>query len=158
MRILQNIGAYSLFRKSLAKKYPSFSDYRTYLSAYLDSRYGAPHILEPIYSHSTNAVLTVGNDSKLQQLWAEENGRFKKQNRQTTLLEQIEDFKPDFFYNLDPLNYSSDLPKRLPSCVKGSLTWIAAPNKSFDFSNYDIVLTNFPHIQNLMSVKPKAIE
>ena len=32
------------------------------------------------------------------------------------------------------------------------------PKQKFRFSSYDIVLTNFPHIQNLVSVKPKTIK
>lgn len=157
MRFLQNIGAYSQFQRELAEKVGSRSSYDEHLSSYIKSGYGAPHILKPIYMNENNSVLTVGNDHRLQKRWLLEQGKFKSQVKQQTLLEQIEEFKPDIFYNLDPINYDANFPNKLPSCVKASFAWIAAPNRNFDFSYYEAVLTNFKNIKDMFSIKPRSI-
>src|SRR6202162_3334908 len=50
------------------------------------------------------------------------------------------------FYNLDPMRYQSDFVRRLPSAVRWSVAWRAAPSPGADFGAYSAMLCNFPAI------------
>jgi glycosyltransferase involved in cell wall biosynthesis len=59
---------------------------------------------------------------------------------------QIEDHRADVFYNLDATGWGTDFIKTLPGCVKAVIAWHAAPLRDVSFSNYDLVVCNFPSI------------
>ena len=59
---------------------------------------------------------------------------------------QIEEHRADVFYNLDATGWRSDFIKSLPGCVKCTIARHPAPLRNVSFSNYDLVVCNFPSI------------
>lgn len=108
----------------------------------LADRYDATHILKPVYDLGSEAFFTVGDDRILQGLWAAENG-LRSRNLADILLAQIEDYKPDVLYQLDPILFPSAFLRRLPGSVKKVVAWRAASIGGADLSAYDVVLSNF---------------
>lgn len=113
---------------------------------YLDDRFNAVHLLSPIVNMSQDGFFTNGDDEILQKKWARENGLRTSASLEEILLAQIEAHRTEVFYNLDPMRYPSSFVRRLPSCVKRSVCWRAAPSPGADFSGYDLVVCNFPSI------------
>lgn len=120
-------------------QYTSFADRRHSL---LQDRYEATHILKPIYDCSDDCFFTVADDPILQTLWARQHG-LAASNLTDILLAQIEAFKPDVLYQLDPILFPSSFVRRLPGCVKKVVAWRAAPIGTADLTAYDVVLSNF---------------
>jgi Glycosyl transferases group 1 len=137
---------YPSYRKrldKLASKVYSFQDRKT---IFLDDRFGACHFLLPVLNNVETAFFTNGDDEVLQKYWAKENGLTGKCTLENILLAQIEHHKSEVFYNLDPMRYGSEFLRKLPSCVKKSIAWRAAPSPGADFGAYDAVVCNFPSI------------
>ena len=146
MRLFQNSGMSGGYRKrldSIAQKCTTFS---ARLAVFLKDRYGASHFLKPVLDGDPSAFFTNADDVQLQRAWACEHGLAKSVDLKDILLAQIEQHRADVFYNLDPLRYGSDFVKKLPSCVKKTICWRAAPSPGADFSAYDLVVCNFPGI------------
>lgn len=144
MRLFQNIGLtrgyYKYFRRH--SKPRTFAEGR---AQFLETRYGASHILAPVLCASLEAFHTNGDDRHLQLLWAREHG-LRSDDLEQILLTQIEHHQTEVFYNLDPLRYGSSLVNKLPGCVKRSICWRAAPSGAADLSGYSLVICNFPSI------------
>jgi hypothetical protein len=141
MRLFQNNGLSRGFRTHRSDElYQSFAAGR---SQFLDTRFTASHILLPVLTQSPDAFYTNGNDDRLQMLWAQEQG-LNTDDLEQILLAQIEHHRTEVFYNLDPMRYSSVFIRKLPGCVKTSICWRAAPSGSADFTEYDLVVCNFP--------------
>jgi len=145
MKVFQSAGFGSHYIAAFDLRIPpsecaSFDERKNLL---LQDRYDATHILKPIYENDINFFFTVCDDSTLQMLWARENGLGSGTNLEDVLLAQIESFKPDVLYQLDPIRFPSSFVRRLPGCVKKVLAWRAAPIGSADLSAYDVVLSNF---------------
>jgi len=143
MRLFQNNGLSRGFRTHRPRANDrSFADC---LNSFLDTRYTASHILQPVLTGSADAFYTNGDDETLQGLWARENGLAGKSLEQI-LLAQIEHHRTEVFYNLDPVRYGTAFIRQLPSSVKKTICWRAAPSGSADFTGYDLVVCNFPSI------------
>lgn len=145
MRIFQSAGFGSHYLAAFNLRNPvsecaSFDERR---HALLQDRYGATHILKPVYDKDPNCFFTVCDDPILQMLWARENGLGAGGGLADILLAQIEAFKPDVLYQLDPILFPSSFVRRLPGCVKKAVAWRAAPIGSADLSAYNVVLSNF---------------
>lgn len=117
----------------------SFDDRLQHLLA---DRYDATHILQPVYDRSPDIFFTVCDDSILQLLWARAKGMATR-DLTAILLAQIEEFRPDVLYQLDPIGYPSSFVRALPSGVKTKIAWRAAPMGGADLSAYDLVVSNF---------------
>ena len=144
MRLFQNSGltrGYQRYFGQLASP-KSFAEA---VAQFLDTRYGAPHILAPILSGDSGAFLTNGDDEVLQRLWAQEHG-LRVDDLEQILLAQIEHHRTDVFYNLDPMRYGSTFVRKLPGSVKMAICWRAAPSGNLDLTGYDLVVCNFPSI------------
>ncbi|MDA9019065.1 glycosyltransferase [Flavobacteriales bacterium] len=147
MRILQTIHSYKPYLNHFEKKYDinaeeiTFTDLRQLL---LQDRFYASHILEPILQNSHDGFFTMWDYPLLQHKWAESKG-WAERNVKKILAAQIEEFKPDTFYNCSPLFFSK---KEIESIVPQStrnVCWFAAPtNQQIDFSVYESRLTNYP--------------
>lgn len=146
MRIFQNSGLYPGYLTRLARLVQGCNTFAQSRDAFLNDRYGACHFLEPILKSDSNAFFTNGDDQSLQKLWAAEHGLPASVSLEEILLAQIEDHRTEVFYNLDPMRYSSAFVRRLPSSVKSTVAWRAAPSPGADFSAYDRVVCNFPSI------------
>ncbi|MDF0583802.1 glycosyltransferase family protein [Bradyrhizobium yuanmingense] len=144
MRLFQNIGlgsAYSnVFRRTVTPR--SFDEG---IRLFLEHRYGAPHILEPVEAQRSDAFCALGDQPRLQSLWAAEQG-LTTSDLEQILLAQIEHHRTEVFYNLDPMRYGGAFVQKLPGCVKRTVCWRAAPSGNADLSQYDLVVCNFPSI------------
>lgn len=150
MRLFQcgSFGKYYLNYFNSTSASSSASTFAERLRGILDDRYEATHILKPIYENDPHTFFTVADDELLQRRWAEENG-LKSNDPTDIVLAQIENFGADIVYQLDPVGFPSEFVKRLPSCVKKTIAWRAAPLGGADISAYDLILSNFPHFNDL---------
>jgi len=144
MRLFQNVGRTRGFRNYFSNA-PTFQSFAEGAAWFIDTRFGAPHILAPILSGSPYAFYTNGDDGHLQRLWAREHG-MRVDDLEVILLAQIEHHQAEIFYNLDPIRYDSSFVRKLPGCVKASVCWRAAPSGNVDLGDYDLVVCNFPSI------------
>lgn len=144
MRLFQSAGFSQRYLmgfnlKNPVSEYASFDERK---HALLQDRYDATHILKPVYDRDPDCFFTVCDDPILQLLWARENG-LAASDLTDILLAQIEAFKPDVLYQLDPILFPSSFVRRLPGCVKKVVAWRAAPIGIADLTAYDVVLSNF---------------
>ena len=146
MRLFQNGSLYPSYRKRLDAMAGAATTFQQRRKLFIDDRYGACHLLEPVLAESPSAFLTNADDVILQRMWAREHGLPANSSLETVLLSQIEDHRTEVFYNLDPVGYQSQFIRRLPSCVHRSIAWRAAPSPRVDFSEYDVIICNFPSI------------
>ena len=146
MRLFQNAGLAKHYRKQLDSLAQGCTTFETRLTVFLQDRYGASHFLKPVLDRQANAFVTNGDDSTLQRYWATEHGMSVNSDHCAILLAQIEEHRTEIFYNLDPVRYGSAFIRKLPSCVKKSICWRAAPSPRSDFGSYDLVVCNFPGI------------
>lgn len=110
----------------------------------LKDRYGASHILKPVYDNDENCFFTVCDDLILQYSWARSKNIPKnKLDLEAILYCQIEEHKAEVLYNNHPIGFPSSFVKRLPGCVKKVIAWRAAPVGNADLSAYDAVVSNF---------------
>ncbi len=146
MRVFQNAGVYPAYARLFDAAHADAQRFDQRRQAYLDDRFGAPHLLRPVLDAEESAFFTNGDDPRLQAMWARENGLRQEAPLDEILLAQIEAHRTEVFYNLDPMRYGSDFVRRLPGCVRQSVCWRAAPSPGADFSAYDRVVCNFPSI------------
>lgn len=144
MRLFQNIGLGPAYLK-VFRQLGSPRSFEDGIGLFLEHRYGAPHILEPVEMRQPNAFCALGDEPRLQSLWSAEQGLATK-GLEEILLAQIEHHRSEVFYNLDPMRYGSAFVRRLPGCVKRTICWRAAPSGNADLSGYDLVVCNFPSI------------
>jgi hypothetical protein len=144
MRLFQSagFGQHYLMGFNLRNLVSGYASFDKRKDALLQDRYEATHILKPIYDGSDNCFFTVADDPILQTLWARQHGLVAS-NLEDILLAQIEEFRPDVLYQLDPILLPSSFVRRLPGCVKKVVAWRAAPIGGADLSEYDVVLSNF---------------
>jgi hypothetical protein len=145
MRIFQNSGLYRSYVPRLRALCAGVSGFDALRKVFLDDRFGAAHILQPILQRQESAFFTNGDDEVLQRSWAREMGMPAACSMDDILRAQIESHGATVFYNLDPVRYGSDFVRSLPACVRHSITWRAAPG-SVDLSGYNLVVCNFPAI------------
>ncbi|MDB4916837.1 MAG: glycosyltransferase protein [Gemmatimonadetes bacterium] len=146
MRLFQNLGISDRYTQRLKRLTRGLSSFDELLTELLKDRYGASHLLKPALDREASAFLTSGNDIPLQRAWAREHGLRASATMEEVLLAQVEAHQPDVFYNLDPLRFDSTFVRKLPSCVKKSICWRAAPSPGANFGAYDLVVCNFPGI------------
>jgi glycosyltransferase involved in cell wall biosynthesis len=146
LRLFQNSGIPAGYKRRLDAIAREHTTFNARLSVFLGDRYGASHFLKPVLDGDSNAFFTNGDDIELQRAWAREHGLPRSAELEDILLAQIEEHRPDVFYNLDPLRYDSNFVRKLPSCVKKKLCWRAAPSPGNNFVAYDLVVCNFPSI------------
>lgn len=123
-----------------------YRDFADGVAQFLDDRFGALHFLKPVLDGAPEAFFTNGDDEILQRHWAREQGMQGRPTLETILLAQIEHHRTEVFYNLDPVGYPSAFVRKLPSCVKKTFCWRAAPSGNADLTAYGAVLGNFPSI------------
>ena len=116
------------------------------MTAFLKFREAGSHILQPVDEGAEWAFFTNGDDIEVQQLWAREQGLSSRATPAEILKAQIEHHRADVFYNQDATGWPSDFIRNLPGCVKHKIAWHAAPLLNVAFSDYDLVVNNFPSI------------
>jgi glycosyltransferase involved in cell wall biosynthesis len=146
VRLFQNCRYYRSLRpkfRELAKAYPTFAGR---IAAYLDFRQNGVHVLLPVDQKADWAFFTYGDDSDLQKLWAREHGLPANASPEDILKAQIEHHRADVIYNMDTTGWKSEFIRSLPGCVKHVIAWHASPLGEVVFSDYDLVVCNFPSI------------
>jgi glycosyltransferase involved in cell wall biosynthesis len=146
VRLFQNSRYYPSLRpkiRELTKRYSAFDDQ---IRAFLNFREQGAHVLLPVDRQAEWAFFTNGDDSKVQKDWAREHGLRSRASLSDILKAQIEEHRTDVLYNLDATGWGSDFIKNLPGCVKKVIAWHAAPFRDVSFSDYDLVVCNFPSI------------
>ena len=151
MRLFQNARYYPSLRpkiRELTKDSPTFAGK---ISAFLNFRESAAHILLPVDQRAEWAFFTNGDDADIQKVWAREHGLKSSAPLDEILRAQIEEHRADVFYNLDATGWEGDFMRRLPGCVKKAVAWHAAPFQNVSFSGYHLVVCNFPSILAALS-------
>jgi Glycosyl transferases group 1 len=146
VRLFQNSRYYPSLRprvRELTKKGATFA---SQIDAFLNFRESAAHILLPVDQRAEWAFFTNGDDRDVQKVWAREHGLSPRASLSDILKAQIEEHRADVFYNLDATGWGADFIKNLPGCVKNVIAWHAAPFRNVSFSDYDLVVCNFPSI------------
>ncbi len=146
MRVFQNCRYYPSLRPKLRKLTKGCSTFAEHIYAFLDFRQNAAHILQPVDEHAEWAFFTNGDDAEVQQLWAKEHGMASRASLDDILKAQIEEHRTDVFYNMDTTGWGSSLIRNLPGCVKHVIAWHASPFRGVSFTDYALVLCNFPSI------------
>jgi hypothetical protein len=105
VKVYQCIRAYDLYIPAFEQKYAikennySFNEIRDLL---IKDGFAATYLLKPAFDRNEkNFFFTLWNYKTLQFKWAEENG-LKTTNLDEIRLAQVEDFKPDVYYNFSP--------------------------------------------------------
>lgn len=145
MRIFQNSGVMAPYRPRLATLTRGQTGFAGQLQVFLHDRYNASHILWPVYENNRDTFFTNGDDERLQRAWASEHAMPRSVTMAEILLAQIEHHGTEVFYNMDPVRFDAAFLKRLPGSVRRTIAWRAVPG-NVDFTGYDLVVSNFPHI------------
>jgi len=146
VRLFQNSRYYPSLRPKLRELTEGLSTFANKIDAFLNFRENAAHILLPIDQRAEWAFFVNGDDGEVQRTWAHEHGLSSRASLEDILKAQIEDHRADVVYNLDATGWRSDFVKNLPGCVKKVIAWHAAPLRNVTFSDYDLVVCNFPSI------------
>ena len=147
MKVLQAIHSYKPYLPHFEEKYKidkekiSFKELKGLL---LKDRFYASHLLSPVLNIETNGFYTMWDYPLLQQKWAEERG-WKEKDLKKILFAQIEDFRPDVFYNCSPIRFDAEQIKTQIDRKIIKMCWFASPETGhIDFSVYKTRLTNLP--------------
>ena len=108
MRLFQNARYYPSLRpriRELTKHSPTFADK---ITAFLNFRELAAHILLPVDQRAEWAFFTNGDDADIQRVWAREHGMKSRASLDEILRAQIEEHRADVFYNLDATGWEGD--------------------------------------------------
>ena len=150
MRLFQNCRYYPSLRPKiheLTRDKPTFAGK---MDAFLKFRESAVHVLLPVEQRAEWAFFANGDDLEMQRVWAREHGMNAGGSAEEILKAQIEHHRTDVFYNLDVSGWSSEFIRTLPGCVKRVIGWHAVAFKNVSFAGYDLVVNNFPSIQQRM--------
>src|SRR5882757_5561229 len=146
MRLFQNSGLYPAYLPRLRALSRGINEFEALRQIFLNDRFCATHILQPVLQNDESAFFTNGDDEVLQRAWAKEQGMRPACSMDDILRAQIEAHSTTVLYNLDPLRFGSNFVRNLPGCVKHTVAWRAAPSGNADLSGYDLVVCNFPAI------------
>lgn len=151
MRLFQTNRYYPALQprlRDLSRNRPTF---KGLIDTFLAFRECAAHILEPVYAQAEWAFFTNADDEFVQRRWAKEQGLRSRASLGEILKAQIEAHRTEIFYTLDATILDRDFIKRLPGCVKKTIAWHASPFTNVQFSDYDLVVCNFPSILSALN-------
>jgi len=146
VRLFQNSRYYPSMRPKIRELTRDHATFAEKIRAFINFREGAAHILLPVDQRAGWAFFTNGDDGEVQRIWAREHGLPSRASLGDILKAQIEEHRADVFYNLDATGWNSEFIGSLPGCVKKVIAWHAAPFRDVSFSDYDLVVCNFPSI------------
>ncbi len=146
MRLFQNSRYYPSFRPRVREILKGCTTFKSMIDAYVDFRENACHLLAPVDARAESAFFTNGDDDFVQRTWAREQGMSSRARLADILKAQIEAHRTEVFYNLDATGMEKGFITSLPGCVKKTIAWHASPLKNVRFSDYDLVVCNFPSI------------
>lgn len=152
MKIYQCLRAYDLYIPFFEEKYQihennfSFTELRNLL---INDGFASTYILKPgLEGNEKDFFYTLWNYKTLQYKWAEENG-LKTKNLEEIKLAQIEEFKPDVYYNFSPKHDTIEHDKILNKKNLVKVCWDATILKNYPpfHEKYDLRVSLFePYI------------
>ncbi|MDE2376704.1 glycosyltransferase [Bradyrhizobium sp.] len=154
MRLFQNCRYYPSLRPRLRELTDHCPTFAGKMDVFLKFRHAGCHILKPVDQRAESAFFAYGDDIDVQRVWASEQGLSSRATPAEILKAQIEHHRADVFYNQDTTGWPSDFIRSLPGCVKHVIAWHAAPLLNVAFSDYDLVVCNFPSI--LASIRERG--
>lgn len=145
MRIFQSKFIYPAHARLLR---PALKQCASYAQAYdvLLGDYPKAHVLEPVMQGREGCRAAFISEPVSQGLWARDKGMPSSAKPAEILLAQIEEDKPDVFYNGNATQIPVELLARMPGCVKHKIVWHASPIVGDYYRHYDLVVCNFPDI------------
>lgn len=150
MRLFQNFRYYPSLRPKLRELNRNSTTFAQRMNVFLNFRENAAHTLLPVDQRLEWAFLTNADDGNIQRLWAREHGLNSRASLEEILRAQIEEHRADVIYNMDATGWRNGFVKTLPGCVKKVIAWHAAPFRNVSFSDYHLVVCNFPGILKAM--------
>lgn len=147
MKIYQCIRAYDPYIPAFESKYRikdnnyTFDELRDLL---IKDGFASTYILKPAFENDKDFFFTLWNYKTLQYKWAEENG-LKTTNLDEIRIAQIEEFKPDVYYNFSTYYDNEILGKILKKKDLITVCWDAAIGSYFPpaHENYNLRATLF---------------
>jgi acetyltransferase-like isoleucine patch superfamily enzyme/ubiquinone/menaquinone biosynthesis C-methylase UbiE len=153
MKFLQIVTFYDSYLIEFYKnnKHLGITSYEEQISALLKDGFGASHILAPyLIELGYDSRLIIANYQPAQFRWAKENGFSFNQQQwfYEIVMKQVESFKPDILYLLDPINFDSNFIRSLKKRPSLILGWRAAsiPERT-DWTEFDSILSNLTTCQ-----------
>jgi hypothetical protein len=146
VRLFQNSRYYPSLRAKVRELTGNLSTFADQIDALVRFRMAGCHWLLPIDQRADSAFLAVGDDLKIQRVWAREHGLSPRASLADILRAQIEEHRADVFYNMDATGWPGDFAKSLPGCVKCVIGWHALPFQDVSFAGYDLMVCNFPSV------------
>jgi hypothetical protein len=152
MKVYQCIRAYDLYIPAFESKYGikennySFNELRDLL---INDGFASTYILKPAFDNNEkDFFFTLWNYKTLQYKWAEENG-LKVTNLDEIRMAQVEEFKPDVYYNFSPHRDNSATQEILKKKDLIKICWDAViTNRPSFHEYYDLRLSLFePYIK-----------
>jgi len=107
------------------------------------------HIPIPPKGSGTEILLRNFRFEQVQRTWAHEKGMPKSASLEEIALAQIEESGAEILYNHNWVLMSKGFVARLPGCVRMTIAWHGAPAPNRNFTQYDLVLSNFPSLNAL---------
>ncbi|MDX2221370.1 MAG: glycosyltransferase [Rhodospirillaceae bacterium] len=147
MRFMQIASFYPAYLASFHRGHPPAGDFAAQISALLADGFGGGHLIAPYMAGAGFApLLVITNDMAAQSAWAMENG-FPAPRTDADLrvlvARQIETFRPDALYVLDPIAFDARFLAALsyrPPLVMG---WRAANIPAgTDWTGFDLMLSS----------------
>lgn len=145
MKVFQSAHTFTAYNHYLEERYQvsksnySFTQLRSVL---LQDGFNAVHQLQPVLTGE--GFYTLWNYEPLQLQWAKEKG-WNERDLKKILFAQIEEYKPDIFYNGSPIQFNSEEIEKNISPSVAKIAWFASPEKNnIDFSVYKTRMTNLP--------------
>ena len=152
MNVFQVLHKYDAYIPHFEQKYKvDGMSYEQHRKALIKDRFYGLHLLKPILDIEAGSFYTMWNYEKLQLKWAKEKG-WAETDLKKILFAQIEELKPDVFYNASPFFFSNDEIKNQIHRSIRKLCWSASPyDRPEIFLSYESRLTNLP-----LDVKPQS--
>ena len=152
MKVYQCIRAYDLYIPAFEEKYRikennySFKELRNLL---INDGFASTYILKPAFDgNEKDFFFTLWNYKTLQFKWAEENGLTTK-NLEEIRIAQVEEFKPDVYYNFSPYHDTKAIERILDKRDCISVCWDSVIKSSPSFhEKYNLRLSlNEPFVK-----------
>lgn len=147
MRVFQIIHSYPPYLahfESKTKAAAEGSSFAEHKAALLQDRFYAAHILQPALNNQPDTFFTMWDYPALQLKWARERG-WAETDLKKILRAQLEEFRPDIFYNCSPIRFTADEIRAWGGRDTLKLAWYASPeHHQIDFSVYRSMLSNYP--------------
>lgn len=149
MRFLQIVTFYPKYLQDFYARFPDtlHASYDEQIDRLVADGFGGGHLIAPYMpTVGYESRLIIGNCLPAQARWARENGiqaPASVAEMQTLVARQVEQFRPDILYVLDPVGYDGRFLRTLRHKPHLTVGWRAATTPSgVDWSDFDLMLSS----------------